>query len=58
MADVRWLVDNIVRKVDDGRTTLFWEDPWLDDVMLATSYARLFEMKENKIITVMEMFML
>ena len=25
MADARWLVDNIVRKVGDGSTTLFWE---------------------------------
>ena len=41
MADARWLVDKIVRKAGDGRTTLFLEDPWLDDVPLGTSYARI-----------------
>jgi len=58
MADARWLVDNIVRKVEDGWTTMFWEDPWLDDVLLTMSYARLFELTENKLVTVMEMFVL
>ena len=55
LADARWLVDNIVRKVEDGRTTMFLQDPWLDDVPLTTSYARLFELSKN-LATVMEMF--
>ena len=58
MADARWLIDNIVRKVGDGSTTMFWKDPWLDDVPLAKSYARLFELSENKLVTVPEMFVL
>ena len=58
LADARWLVDNIVGKVGDGRTTMFWEDPWLDDVPLAVSYSRLFELSKNKLTTVMEMFVL
>jgi len=38
LVDNRWLVDNIVRKVGDGGTTLFWEDPWLDDVPLSVFF--------------------
>ena len=58
LADVRWLVDNIVRKVGDGRTTLFWKYPWLDDVPLASSYARFFELSHTKFATVWEMCVL
>jgi len=58
LADARWLVDNIVRKVGDGRTTLFWEDPWLLDVPLVVSYSRLFELSGNKVATAREMFLL
>jgi len=56
LADARWLVDNIVQKVGDGWTTLFWEDLWPVDVPLVTSYARLFDLSENKVATMMEMF--
>jgi len=35
-----------------------WDDPWLDHVLLATSYARLFELTENKLVTVSKMFVL
>ena len=58
LADAWWLVDNIVRKVGDGRTTMFWEEPWLLDVPLAVSFSRLFELSENKGATVKEMFLL
>ena len=58
IVDARWLENNIVRKVGDGRSNLFWEDPWLDEVLLARSFARLFELAENKLSTVMEMFVL
>jgi len=33
-------------------------DPWLGDIPLATSYARLFELSENKLAMVSEMFAL
>jgi len=52
------MVDNIVRKVGDGCTTLFWEDPWLLDVPLAASFPRLFDLSVFKLVTVWEMFML
>jgi len=25
-----WFVNNTVRKVGDGSSTLFWRDPWLE----------------------------
>jgi len=58
MLDTRWLLDNIVRKVGDGCHTLFWEDPWLDDVPLAVIFSRLFELSNFKLATVREMFRL
>jgi len=58
LVNARWLVDNIVRKVGDGCTTLFWEDLWLLDVPLAVSFSRLFEWSKNKGATVNEMFLL
>jgi hypothetical protein len=50
--------DNIIRKVGNGTSTLFWEDMWLDDIMLARYFSRLFELAENKIVTVDDMFLL
>jgi hypothetical protein len=38
ITDARWSDDNIIRKVGEGRSTLFWEDPWLDEVLLARSF--------------------
>lgn len=58
LLDVGWLKNSIVRKVGDGRNTLFWEDPWLDGVPLAVSFSRLFELTERKLVTVEEMFYL
>jgi hypothetical protein len=58
MAEATWLVDNIVRKVGDGCTTMFWEDTWLLDVPLAVSFSRLFELSEHKEVSVREMFLL
>jgi hypothetical protein len=48
----RWLVYNIAREVGNGRETLFWRDSWLDGVLLEVSYRRLFELAENKLVTV------
>jgi hypothetical protein len=42
MVDNRWLSDNIIRRVGDGRSTLFWLDPWLDDYLLERSYRGFF----------------
>ncbi|XP_024634465.1 uncharacterized protein [Medicago truncatula] len=58
LVDPRWLLDNIVRKVGDGCHTLFWEDPWLEDVPLAVSFSRLYELSNFKLATVREMSLL
>ncbi|XP_024626681.1 uncharacterized protein [Medicago truncatula] len=58
LVDATWLLDNIVRKVGDGCTTTFWEDPWLLDVPLAVSFSRLFGLSEFREVTVREMFLL
>jgi len=51
------LEDNIIRKVGNGRSTLFREDSWLDYIPLARSFSRLLEIAENKLVTVEEMFL-
>ncbi|GAU51648.1 hypothetical protein TSUD_414700 [Trifolium subterraneum] len=35
---------------------LFWKDPWLDDCSLARSFGRLFDLAENKLTTVHDMY--
>ncbi|GAU17363.1 hypothetical protein TSUD_232390 [Trifolium subterraneum] len=55
LMDSRWLKDNNIRKVGDGRNTLFWTEPWLEDCPLDRSFSRLFDLAENKFITVADM---
>jgi len=54
----RWFADNIVREVEDGTQTLFWWDPWIDGLVLKSSFSRLFDLVVNKMATVAEMFSL
>ncbi len=56
LVDTGWLSDNIIRRVGDGRDTLFWVDPWLDDCPLARSFDRLYYLADNKLATVSQMF--
>jgi len=53
--DNRWMSDNIVRRVGDDRSTLFWLDPWLDDCPLERSYSILYQLADNKLVMVSEM---
>jgi hypothetical protein len=53
--DLGWLLDNITRQVGDGKSTLFWTDPWLDREPLCKVYVRLFELSENKLESVANM---
>lgn len=46
------------RKVGDGATTLFWYDRWLRDIPLCQRFSRLFDLAENKLITVATVFSL
>jgi hypothetical protein len=57
LIDARWLEDNIIRKVGNMRSTLFWEYPWLNDILLARSFSKLFELAEKKLVTVEDMFL-
>jgi len=41
----------------NGASTLFWKDPWLDDVSFDVRYARLFDVAVNKLSTVAEIFL-
>ncbi|GAU45305.1 hypothetical protein TSUD_300340 [Trifolium subterraneum] len=55
LVEPRWMLDNIVRRVGDGCSTMFWLDPWVDERPLAGSFSRLYVLAENKLITVAEM---
>ncbi|GKB34578.1 hypothetical protein Tco_0879520 [Tanacetum coccineum] len=48
------LLDSIRKKVCNGLTTLFWEDPWLDDLALKHKFSRLYALDNYKQITVVE----
>ena len=47
MSDERWLLDNIVREVRDGTSTLFWKDPRLEGTSLEVYFKRVFELAGN-----------
>jgi hypothetical protein len=48
----RWLLDNVVREVGDGTSTLFWKDPWLGGFSYDIRFRRLYELVENKLISI------
>jgi len=52
---VGWLVDNIWHKVDDGSSTLFSRDSWLEGETLNTRFSRLYELIDNKLAIVADM---
>jgi hypothetical protein len=44
----KWLVDSMVRKVGDVRSTRFWTSKWIGDVPLAIAFLRLFSLSNQK----------
>ncbi|GAU47519.1 hypothetical protein TSUD_138910 [Trifolium subterraneum] len=56
LIDPRWLSDNIVRKIGDGRSTDFWADSWLEVGPLARAFGRFYDLAVNKHISVADMF--
>jgi len=36
--------------VGDGRTTLFWSDPWFDGTSLDVRFTKLFDLAENQLV--------
>jgi len=50
-------LDNINRELGNGRSTLFWKDPWIDGSSLNISF-RIIELTNDKVIIVVDMFVL
>jgi len=57
-ASGNWYVDNVRLKTENGLETLFWLDRWLGEVPLRLRYPRLFELSENKLLTVAQTYAL
>jgi hypothetical protein len=55
-AETGWMIDNINRQVGDGVSTLFWVDPWLEGKPFCKKFVRFYELAENKLETVADMF--
>ncbi|GAU10089.1 hypothetical protein TSUD_422280, partial [Trifolium subterraneum] len=53
-----WFGENVTKKVGDGSDTFFWTDSWVDDIPLCERFGRLFDLAENKSISVAERFTL
>jgi len=51
-----WYDDNVRLKVGNGLNTLFWMDRWVGDVPLRVRFHRLFDLSENKLLIVAQMF--
>ncbi|XP_045810560.1 uncharacterized protein LOC123905002 [Trifolium pratense] len=54
----RWFGEHVMRRVGDGLDTLFWTDPWLDEISLRERFGRLFALAKTKSHSVAEMFAL
>ncbi|GJR76395.1 hypothetical protein Tco_0088760 [Tanacetum coccineum] len=48
------LIDLICKNVGNGLNTLFWKDPWLDDMALKHKFPRLYALDNYKQITIVE----
>ena len=46
----------MARRVGDEADTLFWLDRWLGDVPFCVRFRRLFELTENKFMSVGDLF--
>ena len=53
-----WYVDNVRLKAGNRLNTLFWLDRWVGDVPLRVRYRRLFDLFDNKLVIVAQMFAL
>jgi len=51
-----WYPDNVRLQLGNGSQTLFWVDKWLGEVPLQVRFRRLFDLSENKWLTVAQMF--
>jgi len=53
-----WFSDNIRLMVGNDVCTLFWFDKWAGEVPLQVRFRRLFDLSENKYLSVAQMFQL
>jgi len=53
-----WFGHSVMRKVGDGSETLFWTHRWIGGVPLSVRFPRLFDLSENKTITMANLFSL
>jgi hypothetical protein len=49
---VGWFGHSVMRRVGDGAETLFWLHRWIGDTPLCVRFRRLFDLAENKTISV------
>ena len=47
-----------MRRVGDGAKTLFWSHRWIGGILISVRFRRLFDLAENKTITVTNFFSL
>jgi len=53
-----WFGDSVRRRVGDGVATLFWSHRWIGGSLLCVRFLHLFDLVENKTITVASLFSL
>jgi len=51
-----WFPENLRIHVGNGANTLFWLDRWVGDVPLCVRFSRLYDLSENKLAAVAQMF--
>jgi len=51
-----WFGDSAIRRVGDGAATLFWSHKWIGGSPLCVRFPRLFDLAENKTITMASLF--
>jgi len=51
-----WYHDNLCLKEGNGSSTLFWFNRWLGEVPFQVRFRRLFDLAENKLMTVAQMY--
>jgi hypothetical protein len=54
--DEGWFAERVSKRVGDGTSTYFWYDRWLGDAPLRMRFSRLFDLSNNKLCTVADMF--
>jgi len=51
-----WFHGHMLRRVGDGTKTSFWYDRWIGEVPLCDRFCQLFDLTENKSLSVANLF--